>query len=569
MYSTSKNRQTVDVPQDLFWQLCHWPLEHEDVFVNISDYLANADTKEQLLLAESLRTYPMSIRKELHQLVVGDILFSSPDNPGPRNTLAHLYALTYVCSRSNVSVAIDVGVNALALMPIYRAGTVSQQTTTAQHIRDGKFYSLLISERSHGSDILANQFTHEPEHDGNGEMCYWLTGQKDWINGGSTHECRIVLSREKSGTRTSPRSFTLFLTQATDDTISVEKRWRNCPAPAADIASVKYLRHKCTESDQVGEPGSGFSLIQDSFSITRGLVGCGAMGLASRITSAICQHINSRQLYRRPLKHIEVIAEKYQRAKALELIIACLTMKCLFVQNLYGVGASHYSNLTKYATPHFLEELAILGRDILSAHALFEEYEFHTVLRDYSLLGIFDGTAAICLEQIQGKLIQSTSKGYQSVVSIDEFQQIFTADLRSAHDSLSKENDCGVILFRPDQYAEAIEVDKHYSIDTQYISTLFVNRIETLKHSGLWFTSQSYRHNAAQGLAYLECIFAINDICTRSKEDFTTLAQHSVAVCTEQVLRSLLTLHSHDHHHDNRLWQVLATAIAEQQGNLE
>ena len=560
----------VETQVDLFWQLCKWSLKDDQLLCEIGDYLNREDTMDLIREYESSGTYPATIRKALHNLGVSDILFSSPIDPHPCNTLAHMYGLMYLSSQLSSSVGIDVGVNVLALLPLYSAGSSKQKEKTAQVMSEGKYFSLLITEKSNGSDIFSNQFSHELIAIGDSRN-YQLNGEKDWINGGSTHEFQLVLSRERSSflNRTTAKSFTLFLTGLRSETIFATKQWRNCPAPAADIASVRYDQHLCTDSNIVGVPGSGFSLVQDSFSITRGLVGAGAAGLASCITTSIEKQVRGRHLYKQPLSNIEVVASKYEKARAIELVIVCVTLKCLHVQNIYGVSASHYSNLTKYATTAFLEELVLLGKEILSAQALFEEYSFHRILRDYPLLAIFDGTSDICLEQIQSKLTKSASAKFTSPISISNFSKIFTADIQSIHDTLKQNNDESIVLFRPDTYAQATNVDLHYGCNTHELSVLLIDTIEELKQSGYWFKRQSYRHSAARALVYLECIFAINDICTRTNHgtELATLAHLSESICTEKVARNLMSLPANDKKHARRLGEILAASAIRQQNN--
>ena len=241
-------------------------------------------------------------------------------------------------------------------------------------------------------------------------------------------------------------------------------------------------------------------------------------------------------------------------------------MKCLYIQNCFGVGASHYSNITKYASTKFLEEMVILGKDLLSARSLLQEFDFHRVLRDYPLFAVFDGTADICLEQVQSKLTQCTTTLFSSSVSLKEFSEIFTSEPRSCHDSFSQKNDGGLILFRTDDYAAATDVGDAYNIDIHFLSSYLMVEVEALKNTGQWFKHQTLRHDAAIALVHLECVFAINDICARNsgRDRLASTETRAVAICAEKVTRHLLMLPAADDAKARRLSLIHAESVAQQ-----
>ena len=71
--------------------------------------------------------------------------------------------------------AISFGANLLAALPVWIAGTTSQQQSVAEILRSRRGLALAATERGHGSDLLANGFRAEPVEEG-----FRLSGEK-WL----------------------------------------------------------------------------------------------------------------------------------------------------------------------------------------------------------------------------------------------------------------------------------------------------------------------------------------------------------------------------------------------------
>ncbi|MET8255408.1 acyl-CoA dehydrogenase family protein, partial [Micromonospora sp. NPDC005197] len=367
------------------WQrLCPLPMAQVDPLPAIARHLGHPDTARRLAAADAGRTPPDDVLAELREIGVAAVY--DPDSA----TAVHVNALNAQAARHSGSLAITLGVNALALLPLCIAGTPEQRDRAGAVLRDGGAAAMLLTELAHGSNLARTGTRADPVDGG-----YRLTGEKQLINGGTRHDLLVTLARLADTDR-----FGLFLAER-DDTVTALPRWRTLPAVAADISGVRFAG---TPAQPIGAPGDGLTILQLTLALSRGGIGSLASGAASGALAQAVRYARERDVYGEPIVHLGAIAEHLVRAAALDVLVAATAVKATFLINALGPAAAYAAAVAKYACCELAEQAVTEGRAVLGSRALVEEFGYAARVRDVLLYGVFDGTRHILLDQLQWRL---------------------------------------------------------------------------------------------------------------------------------------------------------------------
>ncbi|MDW5324837.1 acyl-CoA dehydrogenase [Plantactinospora sp. KLBMP9567] len=361
----------------------------------VEDHLDTPSTVEALDRAESNADYPQRILDELRDRGLARLFAPAEATP------LHLGALGAVTARRSGSLAITVGVNGLALLPVYLAGSPAQQEYVTARLAEGAAAALLLTEWEHGSNLLRNQATARRDGDG-----YRLDGTKHLINGGSRHELLVALLRTgDAGSRPGPgvRDFSLFLVER-DASVTALPRRRTLPARAADISGVRFTGTRVPTSALIGVPGEGFAIVQKTLMVSRGGVAALASGAVSGAWDIAVGYARRRDVYGAPIDTLGAIGEHLVRLAALDTVVAAMAVKAACAANLFGPGAGYFAAVAKLVCCRLAEEAVTEGRYVLGARALLEELPYARFVRDVLLYGVFDGTSHLMLDDLADRL---------------------------------------------------------------------------------------------------------------------------------------------------------------------
>lgn len=546
--------------QSPWFALAPWQLQTNEHLQVIARYLNQPDTQQYLAECEATSSYPHIARQQLQQLDLPNFLLdpvSEPDREtapaaGIVATFPHVAALIILCTAANASLGVTVGVNLLALLPIYIAGNEQQLGWVAERIRRGDYAALLLSELAHGSDLLANQtqalFTRDAE---TGDY-YLLNGRKDLINGGSQHELLVVFARNNassphpstgsgSGRLGGGHDFNLLLVDRTayPTQISSPHRWHTLPTPAADIASIAFDDCHIPAIQRLGKEGQGFLWVQRLLPLSRG----GASSFAVGATASACQlthhHATTRQLYGQPIQQLGAIAGHLQQMQALELLTCALSLKALAAINTLGGGAAYYASLAKYACCTFAEAAVDEGRLIFGSRGLLRDFPYHRSIGDVLLFATFDGTTHLVLDQIQWRLMQMAHNALQVPEDghslLKQVQQIYTTPPQPLRSSARQQE--SVLMVEPVRYLQALAAYPRFNslAPLQQIAETLFTLVRHCRTSGDWEAEQALRFALAKLLSWLEALIALVELAdpgvrhalgiTRVVEDATITAE--------------------------------------------
>jgi alkylation response protein AidB-like acyl-CoA dehydrogenase len=323
------------------------------------------------------------------------------DLGGELRSYEELAALVRLVARRDLTVAVAHVGTFLGAASVWLAGRPEQAADLAREVAAGSVVSLALSEREHGSDLLANRVqTSADEH------WYRISGEKWLIGNASRGQLVCVLARtEPVG---GPRGFSLLL---------VDKRrlapgsYRCLPAVrtvgirGADISGIEFLEAEVPADALVGAAGSGLETVLKCLQLTRTL--CGALSLGTADHALRLAVRNSAPSGPNP-----ALAAAYA-----DLLVAeAVTLVAARAVHALPAELSVASAAVKAFVPTLVEQLiADLARELGPALLLAEPTEadsFQKLERDHHIMSIFDGNTAVNLNALVNQF-DALARGYR------------------------------------------------------------------------------------------------------------------------------------------------------------
>lgn len=403
-------------------RLCPHDVWSGSALERIEQYLSRPQTLERLCEYEREEGYPEEILQELGRLGMRSIFSGEEGAEGAPDTVTpyHICALAALSARVNGSLAITLGVNGLALLPAYIAGTPDQLRYLFGRFRAGALVSLLLTEPDKGSNLLRSEtYAEAGTLGGEGEFrptrqCpthYRLAGHKHLINGATRHDLMVVFARTGGAAadwRAAMGDFSLFFFER-DATVEPSQRWRTHPVQSADIADVRLNNTVIPAENRLGAEGGGFLLLQRALMIARLGISALGSGAATLAWDQAYSYAHERRIYGTPIASLGAIAEHLAHIRALDILIAAMSIRATAATNCLGCGAAYYTAVAKFVCCFLAEEAVDEGRRILSSRALLRGTAYEQLIRDVRLYGVFDGTLHLMLDQISAQLAKTTT----------------------------------------------------------------------------------------------------------------------------------------------------------------
>jgi alkylation response protein AidB-like acyl-CoA dehydrogenase len=510
-------------------RLCPLGSLFDPVLEKIERTLADPETLSLLDRAEAEERYPDAVIERLKECGLMSLLAGEESEAARPISLWHLAALNVASAQASGSLAITLGVNALALLPIYIGADESQRREIFGQVRGGAFSSLLLSELAHGSNLARNQARAErgvvddrgefrPVDDGTPPTHYRIYGEKQLINGGTHHQILVTLLRTRetgaagAGELGGASSHFTLIRVPRGPGVEPLPRWRTLPAPAADISGIRFAGAIVPAENVIGGEGNGFFLVQQALSISRGGVSALAAGAATRARALAVAYARQRDIYGKPIVHLDAIADHLLRMEALELLASAVSLKAAATLNALGPAAVHYGCVAKLASCALAEEAVAEGRQVLGARALLRDLPYERLLRDVVLYGIFDGTSHVVLEQIHWRLAQSAQNPGGAQDTVTALGRLFQTPPQSLVEVGRRRGRAFVLPIEVHARALAAipgEVSLEPLADLAQLLLVFTR---AARAAGLWDGDQGIRFAAAEIFGQVETLIAAAEL---------------------------------------------------------
>ena len=227
----------------------------------------------RILELDEAGQYPYSFVSQLRRW--GTHEYSMPTAQGGRGAgnVETGFQLMRLVARRDPTTATALVVTNLAFMPVWIAGSDEQKRYLIEEMKRGGCLSWGLSERAHGSDLLANEMRAEKVEGG-----YLLTGEK-WLIGNATVGDKMSVFA-RTGERIGPAAFSVFVLEkwkTPAETIEELPMQKLHGLRAMDLSGLRLNRAFVPDSALLGAEGQGLEITLKATQTARAVISSLAM----------------------------------------------------------------------------------------------------------------------------------------------------------------------------------------------------------------------------------------------------------------------------------------------------
>lgn len=298
-------------------------------------------------------------------------------------------------ARRDLTVAVAHGKTLLGAISVWIAGGPEQAAQLGRDIAGGAVVSWGLTERDHGSDLLAGTLTATRTPSG-----WRLDGEKWLINNATRGHLITVLARtDPAG---GPRGFSLILVDkrrlAAGSYRCLDKELTH-GVRGADISGIAFHAAEVPDGALVGRAGDGIEIVLTALQLTRTVCVGLSLGAADHALRLVTSFATQHQLYDRHL--IDLPRARRPLGEAASALLVAEAVSTVAGRSIHALTGemSVISAVTKALVPTLVDEIVAQLGELLGARAfLTEVYDsgsFAKLERDHRILAIFDGSTVV------------------------------------------------------------------------------------------------------------------------------------------------------------------------------
>lgn len=343
---------------------------------------------------------------------------------GQLKSFEEFIAVLRVIARRDLTVAIAHGKTYLGAVATWVGGSDKQRRRLVEIIRRGNQVALALTERSHGSDLLASEVKAEKVSGG-----FELSGEKWLINNATRGRALTVFA--KTGNSADPRGFSLFLVEKNDrSTYKTLPKIKTHGIRGADISGISFNRLLAPEDAVIGRAGAGLEIMLKAFQLTRTVITGLSLGAADTALRVTMDFALMRKLY-----GDSVFAIPHARRLLCDAFIDLLICECVSIAAARSIHVepeqmSVRSAIGKFFVPVTVEKILKSLSVVMGARQYLRQEHcdgvFQKIYRDNGILSLFDGSTAVNLHTIGTQLGQLTRRVEHA--DANRLAQIFSLD---------------------------------------------------------------------------------------------------------------------------------------------
>jgi alkylation response protein AidB-like acyl-CoA dehydrogenase len=284
-------------------------------------------------------------------------------------------------------------------MPVWIAGTDEQRQYFADGLKDGMKLAWGLSERAHGSDILANEMVAERVDGG-----YLLTGEKWTIGNATVADAVMVFARTRA--QGGPGGYSIFAVEKDRVPGSCEELPDEhiLGLRGLDMSGIRLDGCFVPDSALIGHEGQGLEIALKASQLARTTINSMALGCADTALRVTLDFATTREIFSQRVADIP-----YSRRQLVECFADLLIADALAIGAVRSLQAapaqsSIWSSTVKYLAPTILDEsvgqlAVVLGaRHYLRTHPQYGV--FQKMMRDLRVANFADGNTVVNLKNI-------------------------------------------------------------------------------------------------------------------------------------------------------------------------
>ncbi len=241
---------------------------------------------------------------------------------GHRFDLRRLARFLEVFAYFSPAHAYSLHVSFLGLFPILMSDNDRLKQEAIERLEAGGLFAFAVSEREHGSDLLANEFvlSQSPNTDG-----WRANGAKYYIgNANAAGMVSVLAKKSHDGALPSRRSGFAFFALRPDSSPAYRnvQKIRTLGIRQAFVGAFEVIDHPVARDDIISEGRDAWDAVFDTVNLGKFLLGFGAIGICAHAFAEADHHLRRRVLYGKPaidMPHLrETTAIAYARLTAMK-----------------------------------------------------------------------------------------------------------------------------------------------------------------------------------------------------------------------------------------------------------
>ncbi|RKH72212.1 acyl-CoA dehydrogenase [Corallococcus aberystwythensis] len=306
-----------------------------------------------------------------------------------------LVALWRTVARRDLTAAIGHGKTFLGGACTWVEGNAKQAAALGEEIQQGARVSWGLTERHHGSDLLAGELSATRTSEG-----WRLDGEKWLINNATRGHLVSVLARtEPAG---GPRGFSVFLVDKRTlppGAFHCLPKERTHGIRGADISGIAFTGADVPDSALVGRQGGGIELVLKALQLTRTVAVAMSLGAGDHALRLTVDFAKAHQLYERRL--VDLPRARRPLGQAATQLLLAEAVTCVGSRSLHALTneASLTSALTKAFVPSAINDMIAQLADLMGARSFLSDVYAHGMFqkleRDHRIIAIFDGSTLV------------------------------------------------------------------------------------------------------------------------------------------------------------------------------
>lgn len=328
--------------------------------------------------------------------------------------------------RRDPAVALGYGMTSfMAALPVWHSGSEAVQQRLAAILLEGEPVSVAFHEKTHGNDVLANEFRAKPQSDS-----YSLSGEKWLINNIARAGGATLFAR--TGETNPARDHSLFFIDSSDLAKGeFLQRIRTLGARTCQLSGWRAEACEVPSSALVGAEGQAFEIVSKAFQITRTVLPGMAIGIADTALRLCYDFLDKRKLYGKKAIELPLVRRDAADAFVDILHMDCVALAVSRMAQVMPEQLSLASSAIKYWVPATMTKDMNAISVLLGARHYLRQGEyayFQKLMRDLPIVSIGHASSGVCLSLVIQQLRQLAQFGLAQCRTLD-FPEMLAADV--------------------------------------------------------------------------------------------------------------------------------------------
>lgn len=284
--------------------------------------------------------------------------------------------------------AASIGLNALAALPIIKAGTDMQKKKYLNRLtKEKQLAAYCVTEPSGGSDVAGMLTTAKKV--GND---YVLNGQKAFITNATYSGFYVVFGYTDKAQK--HKGMSAFIVERESSGLKIGRKLDKMGQRASDTAEIFFEDVKVPAENLLGKEGDGFKLAMMAFDSSRPGVGIAAVGVARRAMECALKYAQERTSFGMPIYAYQginfMIADMAMKVEAARLL--CWESAWMLDS---GIKNTKVASFAKAYASDVCMEVTTNAVQVYGGYGYSKEYPVEKLMRDAKVFQIYEGTSQV------------------------------------------------------------------------------------------------------------------------------------------------------------------------------